>query len=363
MDKNKANKIAAAKMRSLMERIENHNTYNVAMLNEERMINEAVAGERKQVSRDQILDILNDLDEKGNTRFVSFTYVKALPIYTGKRTWRTDDVKNALDHYQGDKNSKWFQDITNYNDPAVKGTGRKPEDKNPLMNMLITQRYSGVQWLSKKTFNKLYTTNAEKKRNLRMSFGGAIESDGYLGDNHNVRSDAGYGNIQQNQTGRLSHDFNMKGVKSPKCSNYLVDENGKIVDEIDGNLASTMQAKPKEKWNWDNGVPSRADYEFEKSMYDILADDPEKLIAYTKERAEIDKEFRAQTFLLDGILCICATVDGVPYYYINDSISSLSRGSNKPEMPVDSKALVKIAEDQLGKTFQEMSAEAFATEE
>ena len=70
------------KMNLLFERMDKHYTQSqVETLNE-------VKGKRTQVTRDQILDILDKLDQNGAGRFVSVTYVKPVDE---KKTKRGDE--------------------------------------------------------------------------------------------------------------------------------------------------------------------------------------------------------------------------------------------------------------------------------
>ena len=57
--------VEVAKIRSLMERVEKPHTNYQAVLNEERLVNEA-NGIKKEVTRNEIIDILEDQDAKGN---------------------------------------------------------------------------------------------------------------------------------------------------------------------------------------------------------------------------------------------------------------------------------------------------------
>ena len=73
------------------------------------------------------------------------------------------------------------------------------------------------------------------------------------------------------------------------------------------------------------------------------------LDAYMKAKAELDKTFKTQNFVFDKILCISATVNGKSYYYINDMLKSPI--ASKSDVYVNPSDMVKIAEEQLGETF------------
>ena len=73
------------------------------------------------------------------------------------------------------------------------------------------------------------------------------------------------------------------------------------------------------------------------------------LDAYMKAKEELDNTFKTQNFVFDKILCISATVNGKSYYYINDKIKSPI--ASKSDVYVNPSDMVKIAEEQLGETF------------
>ena len=68
-------------------------------------------GGRKQVSRDEILDILNkqDDDKKSGGKWATITYVKPVSVYKTKKSWRTDDVQKALDNNSNRGEEEYLQ--------------------------------------------------------------------------------------------------------------------------------------------------------------------------------------------------------------------------------------------------------------
>ena len=83
-------KVEVAKMRSLMERMEKPQSYYSAMLNEEKLVSEAISKNRQQVTRDQIIDLLNQADNnpKNNGLFASVTYVNYKEPYKTLMAYR-----------------------------------------------------------------------------------------------------------------------------------------------------------------------------------------------------------------------------------------------------------------------------------
>lgn len=322
---NTETKVNTAKMLSLIDRMETKGTYNEGMINESMHIDEAMSNNKVQVSRDEIIDILNAQDEKGNGgKFASITYVKPETIYKTKRNWRQNDVTDALNKHAEHSSKDWYQKLNSYNDPTVKGN-------NPISAVIAVQRYV-LNWTRDENYKKAYADYKTKLSDLRMRNGVAIDRDGMLGDNHNQREKSDYG-PQFNQTGNLSKDFNTANAKV-KSTCYMVDNEGKVVSEIPNEVIKSIKA-----------LPSAVKPEREVAM----ALSGPALDAYMKAKAELDKTFRTQNFVFDKILCISATVNGKSYYYINDMLKSPI--ASKSDVYVNPSDMVKIAEEQLGETF------------
>lgn len=320
------NKTIVAKSLSLIDRMETKHTLNEAVNNVEQHINEATSQNRKKVDRNTIIDILNQQDSKGNGgKFASVTYVNAEQIYQTKRNWRYDDVTNALNSNLDKKEEEWYKKIKDYNSETVKG-------KLNIDGVIAVQRYN-LHWTTQENYAKAYNDYKTKLSDLRMSYGIAINSDGMLGDNHNQRVKSDYGDANFNQTGNLSKDFNMKGsVVKSTC--FVVNENGNVLSEIPYSLVKSLKALPKER-------------KPEKEVSSVLSG--EMLDAYMKAKSELDSEFSPRNLLFDKILCIAANVNGVSYYYINDAIKSEIK--KKSGVYVNSQDMVKLAEEQLGESF------------
>ena len=210
--------VEVAKIRSLMERVEKPHTNYQAVLNEERLINEANSV-KKEVTRNEIIDILEDQDAKGNGGlFATLVYATGEPVYKTKRagSWRPDDVTAMLDKTRDSYGeSSWHKDLSAYNDPSVKNS-----TKNPIAVVCVA-KYE-IHWTTKDNYNKAYREYSNSLRNLRMSHGVGLQSDGMLGDNMNQRQDLGTG-TQMNQNGNLSKDFNMASANLKGRTFYRVD--------------------------------------------------------------------------------------------------------------------------------------------
>lgn len=333
MEKNTFNE-SVGKMLSLMDRMSGNMTAYEATLNEAQRINEAVAKNRVQVSRDEILDILDKADdqqnEKNSNLFATFTYVNAANLLKTKRSIDVDKLGGALEKHNDKSEEAWHQSLSSFRD------AEKSSTKNPISAVVTVTRYL-MQWQSLANYGRDYGEYRDGLSNLRMSHGIAIQTDGTLGDNHNQRqasdaTDAG----KFNQTGNLARDFNMKRCVNKTSTAYIIDENGNIVSEIPDDVMWSIHAKRSAR----GGVEAEVRNQLEG----------EALEAYAKSKAELDAKFDGRNFLFDKILCLCCSVNGVSYYYINDAlITKIAKGS---EVNVNPREMVKIAEEQLDETFQ-----------
>lgn len=330
---NKNFKTEVAKMRSLMERMNGKMTPYESMLNEEKMINEALKS-RIQVSRDEILDLLDKADEQQNETnrglFATFTYVKPATLLKTKRSIDSEKLGSALNKYQDKREEQWHKDLSSFKD------AEKSTTKNPITSIITVTRYH-IRWQSPANYGKDYSVYRDALSNLRMRNGLGLQSDGMLGDNHNQRqsTDAtGAGKV--NQTGNFARDFNMmKQHSKAKSVAYLVNAEGNIVSEIPNDIMWSIHQKKS------SGTT------VEKEAREKL--DGEALEKYIKDKAELDATFKGKNFLFDQILCICCSVEGKSYYYINDKL--ISKIAKDSEVYVNQTELLNIAKEQLGESF------------
>ena len=331
-------KVQLTKMRSLMERVDKKQTFNQAMINEEAMINEAVNPNATQVTRNEFLDILNAHQDSQDTKIFSLIYAKPEKIYGTKQNWRTDDVNKELANYGEEGNEHWYKQLKDFNDPALEG--RKA--KSPFAGVLAIQKYV-LNMAGYTKYGDRYNKYKDALSNLRMRYGGGLNSDGMLGDNTNQRTKSDTG-AQFNQTGNLSIDIDLTSkVRDVESKCYLVGNDGSILGEMPRNIVKTMQALPKDV----DPLSS-----VEKEMKNVISD-PEVLNAYAKARAEIAKQFNGKNFLLDRILCMVATVDGKSYYYINDATKTPIK--DKSEVFVNPQEMAELAKDEIGASLDVMN--------
>lgn len=332
MRNNKLNKAL-----NLLERIDNGY----------KMLVETQGSSRRQVSRDEILDVLDRADESGKTTYASITYITDKPVYNrkshyhGNKLWRGDDVKNALgNNREKHGESDWFKDLDSY-------TNQEQDTKfNPITGVIAITRFV-VNWISPNRFKKRAGEEGRKLRDLRMSVGVGLDSDGMLGDNHNQRYDSGYGQQRFNQTDKLSRDFNMAKIQNLTSTPYFVNADGHIVSDLPKDILNSMSKLPKEKGEFDN---------VEKGVRDVIGNDEEAMRTYSQAKAELEKDWRPENKLLDAILCIVATVDGEQIYYINDAAVTKENKTNANQAE-----LIAIAEKAIGQTFEALNSTAFSS--
>jgi hypothetical protein len=324
--------IGLGKAQSLMERMSKQLTGYQAILNEEKCISEAT-GNKREVSRDEIFDIMDAQEDNGNAgKYATLVYVTFADIYKSKRSWRPDDVTKALDSTKEKYgNEEWYQKVSDYNKPETKSSMR-----NPIACMIKVTRYQ-MHWQTKDKYKKDYGEYSDKLSNLRLSFGLGLDSDGKQGDNHNQRQEMNGTTI--NQTMRPSRDFNMISSKILDTKFYQTDSEGNVIQEIPADIAYSMRTN--------NAV-------WKEPKYAKEALSPEQFIAYCTKKKEIDSQYRFQNFVFDGILAIVANANGQSYYYINDQLvvnSYKSTSAKEPSIKVNPQDMVSIAQDAIKQSF------------
>ena len=253
-----------------------------------------------------------------------------MSVYKTKKSWRAEEVQKALDNNSSRGEEDWYKNLTAFNQEGAKG-------KNPVSLVVVAKRYM-LHWHTQEDFGRDSVEYGEALRNLRMKSGIGLESNGYLGDNHNQREKFDYG-AQQNQTGNLSRDFNMAKADSKRLKTkiFFCDEQGNIITELPEDVLNSMLAPYK-----DNTV--------EKAVSSVLTG--EALEAYAKAKKELDKGYRPTNLLYNQILCIAASVNGESYYFINDKLEApIAKGS---DVHINQQSMIKVAEELLDENFQEL---------
>lgn len=331
-------KEAFAKMRSLMERMDNPMSAFQARLNESMYVNEATSKNRVRVGRDEIVELIEAADNEQNVTnrglFATFTYVKPAEILKTKQNIDNDKLETALNNHADKSDTDWHKSLS-----AFKELENKRTNKTPISTIVTVTRYH-IKWHSLENYDSDYSSYSTDLHNVRMKYNpDTIQSDGMLGDNHNQREKSDASKIGRiNSSGKFARDFNMaKQYKKPSRTAYIVDETGNIVSEIPEEVMWSIHGK-KSNSSYDTG---------EKSMRDALT--PEVYEQYVNDKKELDAKFQAANFIWDSILCICFSVGGTSYYYINDAL--IAETAKKNGIYVNQSEMIKIAEEQLGESF------------
>lgn len=332
--KNKQFYSTIGKMKSLMERMDKNFTAYEAILNEQNKINEAIQKSRHQVTRDEILDILN---KQNKNLFTSITYVTGANIAKTRKTIDIPKLSKTLEKYKERQNDSWYTSLNDF-------VSDEKQSKHGLSIITIVRRV--LQWHTKEQYDKEYSKYKSSLGNLRMKYGAGIATDGTLGDNKNQRvTYDGNPDVTVNQTQNLAKDINDIHTinKTAKC--YIIDsKTGDIISEIPNDVMMALQSATKIQNKIEKDVNDAI------SLKNISEDEKEALRQeYLKEKAELDKEFKGRNLLFDKILCICGSVDHQSYYYINDLV--VNKIATKSEINVNQQQLVEIAKEQLGESF------------
>lgn len=326
---------------SLMKRMEAKGLtgFEGKMLKEQ-MINEAIKKDRVQVTRNQIIKKLNqlsdDLENTGLRPYVSVNYVFPVEIYGTKQSWRDEDVQNILDKYKdSEKRGSWYDMLSNFHNNGVPAGSRSrgPENKNPLTSIITVGRYKFL-WLSENKYNAKEAQKLNAIQDLRMSLGVPL----YGSDPTNTRrkTDAGVSfNAKDNPV--ISQDRHPNRTKKDFVS-YLIDKEGKIVEEIPGDVVRAMST-PKAKKD-----------PVEKYVMQALASRPEAAEEYARKRREIEEMLYQGQFKYDQILSIVATAGQEAFYYINDKV--IAKAAKTTD--INQEEMVRIAKEMLDVSFNEV---------
>jgi hypothetical protein len=334
MKKNTFNE-SVGRMRSLMERMNGKMTPYEAMLNEEKMIQEAIKKNRRQVTRDEIFDILDKADNSSVNLFASITYVNFAPIVKTLKSVDVNKVNSALSNHQDKSEEQWHKTLSDF------AKSEKPSAKHNLSIIVVLRRV--LQWHTKEQYDKDYAVYSDGLHNLRMGIGAAIERDGVLGDNHNQRTNVG--GVTVNQTGNTARDINDVKTVNMTSTCYLVDNNtGNIITEIPEDVMRSL----KNKKPYDLKIEKEVEEVI--SLKDITDEEKDALRqTYLNQKAELMKKWQPRNLLYDKILCICGSANGESFYYINDAIKTPI--ADKSDIYVKPEEMIEIAKEQLGESF------------
>ena len=327
----KEGKQGIAEALSLMKRMEMKGLtgFQGKMLKEE-MINEAIKKERVQVTRDQIIDILNNAKPG---QFASIIMVYDAGIYGTKKSWKNDEVEKVLNTYKDDETrGGWYDTLKDYheNGPVTN------RSNNPLRYIVSIVRYV-LHWDNTTTFDNKYNKFALQRKDIRAKYN--LPEKWREGTNKPEKTT--YGPLV-NKNGDIKLRQNCAKPRTKITGeNYFIDQEGHICEMIPGDVVAAIKAiKPKGP---------------EKSAVEALG--PEVAQMYWEEMEAINKISDPRDFFYDKMLAVVCTVNGTPYYYINDNV--LTKVAK--EVYVDKTELVDIAKEKLGQAFN--AVDNFAIEQ
>ena len=294
------------------------------------------AKDRIQVTRDELQDLFNELDDNAkNTAgtFISMTYVKGAEVYKIKKNWRPDAVSSVLDKYKDQADSDWHKSLTTFNKPETKG-------KNPIWTIVLCSR-SKIHYQSKEGFKNAQIQHMNNIDDIRVSHGLPNK----FGDPTLWIDDNGAGG-ETTHKGNQVKRYNMaSATKISPTEAYLLSPEGNIVTKLPIDVVYAMK-KPY------------SDDVVEKAEYEILGDNKEKIASYEKAVRAENEKFKHGVFNFDQLLTCAFGFNGKSYYFINDKLQMTSKGS--AGINVNPQEWIKIAEDQLDENFK--AIEGFNTE-
>lgn len=311
-----------------MKKVKNQLTEAIDLMSRMNLF-EGVTPQRQRVDDSQMIEILNHQDDENAGCYISMMYVVGKKIYSRRGDFRGDEVNAALSNYGPEGNEHWFPQLRQFMDDesSKKFTG--------ISGVIMVTRYV-MHWTTKRSYDRAYGKYIDALHNARMKYNpNLIVRDGTLGDtHHSVEKTDVTGNFLVNNKGNLEKQFNVAGNPTSKSEFYVVGEDGSILGSIPQEVVASISAKPS---------PSKmgGDY-LEVEMRDI--DDAAKEL-YLKEKAELTKSFVAKSYLWDRILAIVTTINGVPYYYLNDNINVEVKENSGLFVKAD--GLHKIAEEKM----------------
>ena len=214
---NKNFKIEVAKMRSLMERMESKTTSYEGMLNEEKMINEALSSDRELISSNNFFDFKSAMRQGG---FATIGYVTGanLEYPTVKRK---NPETNRMKAY-----------------PDMDAVGEKLKYKGENIGGIIKLTRYHINWDTEENLNKKYSQYKNDYNNIcdefncpdgKISDGGAYKTDKIEYGNDKTSTYAG---DNEEKIGNTYVNQNTHGA-TISSKYYLVDVSGAIVREVD----------------------------------------------------------------------------------------------------------------------------------
>ena len=342
MEKN--SKITAAKIVSLMERMDAHQTYDTAMLNESRIILEST-----RVSAESFLEFLTkNMIQKGP--FVQLGYIQ---IYPTDAAYPTDDYYNAMSDTRGDfvDNSRNLGRFDQYMDKVSNTewnmpSGRKKSNsslramKNKLYPYILKLTNYRLHWQNYEKYNKASSESLKKLSAIKSRMSDDLKSKLFTTNNGDEKSKTGYYPI--GDAGKFDiltyGDKNDDGSYIAKSQEYFTDPddmNSKVSYDRTAIRNFLSDIKPQHPVYFgvdENGNIDPIPKKLGQLLYNKTTNHDSKLaqvsdpneIALAKEyfKAEDEYGMANKTFLLQNVAYICGLVSEVggqkrSVYWIN----------------------------------------------
>jgi hypothetical protein len=320
MENNSNFKTESAKIRSLMERMEKPHTHAQALLNEAKMIEEAIAPTRKLKSAEEAFDIL---DKIGNNKFVSIGYVTGVNMETPIK--RKNPATNRMKGYPD-----W--------EGLAQATGTEGEISGLVKVTSYNLRYNTTTAISKK-----YSEYKSSVDDIRMKYGlPPMGNKSYTNTMDYGNGIKGYAGDNTDLQGHTYSDQNTYNC-TKKAFYYPIDANGHIIGKFNRNQVLNYI---KNSSRSDSGVNALRKMNAEESTID----------AYTKDIEALKMNY--QRFEYSSILYVAATVDGQKIIYINDKLMRNVEG-----IDINPQDFIAIAKERYAESLQEIEQEGMSQTE
>lgn len=281
----------AAKMRSLMERMEKPHTGRQGMLNEERHLNEGV--ERKVESPDKVFDILEQI---GKNNFVCVGYVTGANLDMPK-VKRINPATNRM---------KSFDDMETFS---------KDMGSEEQIAALVKITSYNFRYYNNNDVKKKYGYYKTKFNDIRLKYGLGPVSDKENDYTNTMNYGSGvdvYAGADENKNGNFYVAANTAGARINSVV-YAINQEGHIMQEL-----TKEQVKPYLKAKGEEVPGANALRKMGKEESEVQK--------YIEEVKGLNMNYKR--FEGNSILWVAATVNGQKIIYINSNIMRSVNGIN-----------------------------------
>lgn len=269
-----------------------------------------MAETRNLSDANNLLDVLSEI--RGN-KFVTFSYMKLYKLQTkrtrGNNTYNPEQLKKCLEQF-----AEKYGETTTYK--GLKLFYENEKTKQFPYSIIQVLRYN-TQWTSQKSFNEKYTEFRKQEDIIRPKYGLKIR-----GNKESGLEVLDYGQTgitvgtTENTQDNLYLRMNMFNAKLLDNVLYLLDEKGKVIEEVPTELINTLKYIESDS---DANAIIKANIPENPTNEDILRVDN----MVKKYKNEIDElKFSPKNYRVDRVLFITATANGKKYFFSNDKLAS-----------------------------------------